>query len=217
GTTLTIDSFTDSIYWPAGAIVEDGTNCATPALVTINSGPKQYTIVCTDNDSSTLYGNVGMPDSWDGGTFTYRVYWTTAAGGSSQTVAWDLQARAFADDDPLDAAQGTAIEVTDIWIANDDVHITSESSALTVAGSPAGATITDVPATISTNTVIVIAPRTTAAARRWKGPPVACDAFSICRAWSIISRFSLPDSGMVLPSAVRSQPEMDRHHQTKRE
>ena len=44
---------------------------------------------------------------------------------------------AFANDNPMDTAVGTAQNVTDTWIADDDLHVTSYSSAITIAGSPA--------------------------------------------------------------------------------
>jgi len=44
---------------------------------------------------------------------------------------------AFSDDDALDTAFGTEQVVTDTLIATGDVHWTSESSAVTIAGSPA--------------------------------------------------------------------------------
>lgn len=69
-----------SVYFPAGALSTDGTQCAAPAEVTINSGAKRWTIICADNDASTIYGEVEMPDAWDGGT-------VTAMGSFVQTAA----------------------------------------------------------------------------------------------------------------------------------
>ena len=39
-------------------------------------------------------------------------------------------------DDAMDTAFGTAQNVTDTWIADNDLHVTSYSSAITIAGSP---------------------------------------------------------------------------------
>ena len=36
----------------------------------------------------------------------------------------------------MDTAVGTAQNVTDTWIADDDLHVTSYSSAITIGGSP---------------------------------------------------------------------------------
>lgn len=59
-----------SVFFPAGALSTDGTQCAAPAEATINSGAKRWTIICADNDASTIYGEADMPSAWDGGTVT---------------------------------------------------------------------------------------------------------------------------------------------------
>jgi len=75
-----ITSIVDTIVWDAAGITADGTQCADPAKVQINSGPRQYTIICTDNDASFMFGHVLMPDSWDAGTVSFSLeYLQTAA------------------------------------------------------------------------------------------------------------------------------------------
>jgi hypothetical protein len=76
-----------------------------------------------------------LPSNYSGGTVTARFYWTAASG--SGTVIWRLSGRALADDDALDTATGTAQSVTDTLLAAEDMHITSATPAVTVAGSPA--------------------------------------------------------------------------------
>jgi len=61
-----------SIDFSAGALSTDGTQCAAPAEVTINSGAKRWTVICADNDASTAYGEIVMPDSWDASTVTFE-------------------------------------------------------------------------------------------------------------------------------------------------
>lgn len=81
-----------------------------------------------------------MPENYDGGTITYAVEWktdssdTVSAGG----VSFFLQGVSITDNDTWDTAFGTAIEVNDDWITADDYHLSAESSAVTIAGSPAG-------------------------------------------------------------------------------
>lgn len=77
-----------------------------------------------------------VPDDYDGGTLTFKVMWTAASG--SGDVVWGLQGRAYTNDDALDQSWGTAQTVTDTLITANDVHISPESSALTLAGSPDG-------------------------------------------------------------------------------
>lgn len=77
---------------------------------------------------------VWMPDSWDGGTITFRASWTAASGTGN--VIWGLQARCLGNDDAIDDTWGTAQTLTDGLIATGDMHISSESSAITIAGTP---------------------------------------------------------------------------------
>jgi len=79
-----------------------------------------------------------MPSSWNGGTLLFRVIWTAAAGGEADTVNFVLKGRAYADGDAIDQAAGTGVAVTDTWQADGDMHYTPWSTAVTLAGSPAG-------------------------------------------------------------------------------
>jgi hypothetical protein len=79
-----------------------------------------------------------LPNNWTAGTITVTFYWS--AGSSSGDVVWRAAARALADDDALDTARGTAQSVTDTLLAVGDMHISSATSAITVAGSPTSGT-----------------------------------------------------------------------------
>ncbi len=137
GTTLAIDSFTDSVYWPAGAMVEDGSNCATPALVTINSGPKQWTVICTDNDSSTLDGHATMPDSWDGGTVTFElVYIQTAA--DTDALNSDIFAQCRGAGETPDTNWGGEVAIDDAAVTGSNANDHTTSAAVTPDGTCAG-------------------------------------------------------------------------------
>ena len=67
----------------------------------------------------------------------FKLYWTNTAGLTTETIDFDLAAVALADDGAIDAAVGTAVNVTDTWIAQGDLHVSSQSAAMTVGGSPA--------------------------------------------------------------------------------
>ncbi len=79
-----------------------------------------------------------LPNNYNNGTITARFYWTAASGSGG--VAWGIQGRAFANDDALDTAAGTAQLVTDTLIAANDMHVTSATSAVTIGGTPAANT-----------------------------------------------------------------------------
>jgi len=78
-----------------------------------------------------------LPKDWDGGTITYRVYWTSLD-ATSGSAKFSLSGRAFADSDTVDQAMGTAIDLDDTFLTAGDIHITAESNAVTIAGSPTG-------------------------------------------------------------------------------
>ena len=79
-----------------------------------------------------------VPNNWNNGTITARFYWTAST--SSGDVVWGIQARAFANDDALDTAAGTAQTVTDTLTATNDMCVTSATSAVTIGGTPAANT-----------------------------------------------------------------------------
>ena len=86
--------------------------------------------------------NWSTPGNWNAGTVRFKLYWTNTGGSAAQTIDFDLQAYAFSDDDALDTAFGTAQNVTDTYIANNDIHVSAYSSAITIGGTPvAGDTV----------------------------------------------------------------------------
>lgn len=80
---------------------------------------------------------ISLPRNFNNGTITVKFYWTGASG--SGDVTWGLAAGAYSDNDLLTTALGTAQEVTDTFLGADRSHITSLTSAITIAGNPADA------------------------------------------------------------------------------
>ena len=78
---------------------------------------------------------VVMPSNWNAGTVTAKFHWTASTG--SGAVVWALSGRAYADNNALDQATGTAQTVTDTLLTVNYEHITAATSAITLAGSPA--------------------------------------------------------------------------------
>ncbi len=128
----------ETMWVPASAMYGPTTNPADAAQVEttatrpdlkvfdFDAGTKQYTQF-----------TVAMPKSWNEGTVTYQVYWSPSTTNTGNCI-FGVQGVACADNDTIDVAYGTAIEVTDAGIGTvEDQQITSESSAMTVAGSPA--------------------------------------------------------------------------------
>lgn len=76
-------------------------------------------------------------EGWDAGTVSFKLVWTNAAGLTTETVDFDLAGYSYANDDAIDVAMGTAQNVTDTWIAQNDIHYSGFSSAITLGGTPA--------------------------------------------------------------------------------
>ena len=128
-----------SIWVPASAMSPTESNgCASLANVETTAGRPDMRVLDFDATADEhAQFEIAFPDSWNEGTLTYLVYWTSAA-ADTDGVAWGLQAVAVGNSDTIDVAYGTAVVVTDDFdSAAEDCMITAESAALTVAGSPA--------------------------------------------------------------------------------
>lgn len=92
-----------------------------------------------DSDEFAQWAEIAMPTDWDGGTITAGSVWTCAAssGSTGETVCLGLRGRSWGDGEAIDQALGTAQFVTDTWQADKDVHISAQSAAITLAGTPA--------------------------------------------------------------------------------
>lgn len=120
----------------AAAMVASTTNGADAN--TTETGSNDVMLATMDYDPGTEeYAQFmfPMPKSWDEGTITVQFIWTADSG--SGNVIWGIQAVAISEADPLDAAWGTAQEVTDTLTTAGDNHTSSFTSAMTVGGSPA--------------------------------------------------------------------------------
>jgi hypothetical protein len=133
-----IDTIVESMYWPAGSLSSDGTQCADPAEATINSGPKQWTIICTDNDASVMYGQVIMPDSWDAGDLYFELAYVQTAADTS-ALEWDIYAQCRGATETVNNTWESAVNVIDSGVTGSNaVDHTTNSSAVTCASDAAG-------------------------------------------------------------------------------
>jgi hypothetical protein len=93
-----------------------------------------------DFDASTAeYAqfSIAMPKSWNLGTVTYQVFWSPSNTNTGDCI-FGLQGVSCTEGDTADVVFGTAQEVTDAGIGTiEDVQMSSASSAMTIAGSPA--------------------------------------------------------------------------------
>ena len=129
----------ETIFVPAAACQPTASNgCAALQNVETTAGRPDMQVLDFDASSDEhAQFQVAFPKSWNEGTVTFQVFWTTAA-TDTDGVAWGLQGVAVSDNDTIDVAYGSAVVVTDDALsAAEDLCVTAESSALTIGGSPA--------------------------------------------------------------------------------
>jgi len=123
---------------PASAMVSNTTNG--PSIGVTETATNKVMLRTLDFDTTTQEGAqflIPMPKGWNEGTVTFQPVWTASAGSAADTVVWELRAVALSDDDAADTAFGTGQTSSDALIATGDIHIGPESSAITIAGTPA--------------------------------------------------------------------------------
>jgi hypothetical protein len=126
------------MWIPANALYLPTTNPADAASVETTATRPELKVL--DFDASTAqYAQfaIAMPKSWNLGTVTYQVFWSPSTTNTGNCI-FGLQGVSCSEGDTADVAFGTAQEVTDAGIGTvEDVQMTSASSAMTIAGSPA--------------------------------------------------------------------------------
>lgn len=128
-----------SVWIPASAMSPATTSgCAPLAQVELTAGrPELVVLDFSGTTDEFAHFSFSFPPAWDLGTVTAQFYYTVSAAVAT-TVKWDLQAVACADSDTIDVAFGTLQSVTDTFLnATNDQAITSATSAITIAGTPA--------------------------------------------------------------------------------
>jgi len=129
----------ETIWVPAVAMYPNTTNgCAALAQVELSNGPEIKTLDFDKDSDENAQFAVAFPKSWNEGTVTFQVFFT-ADSTNSGTVSWDLAGVACSDNDTINVAFGTAVAPTakaHSGTAN-DLDVTAESGALTIAGTPA--------------------------------------------------------------------------------
>ena len=129
---------TETIFIPSTAMYGTETNGADSQTVEPTATRPDLKVL--DFDASTQeYAQfaIAMPKSWNLGTVTFQAFWSPSNTDTGNCI-FGLQGVGVANDDTADIAFGTAAEVTDAGGgAVEDVLVTSASSAITIAGTPA--------------------------------------------------------------------------------
>ena len=128
----------ETMWIPATAFYLPTTNPADAASVETTAIRPELKVL--DFDASTAqYAQfaIAMPKSWNLGTVTYQVFWSPSSTNTGNCI-FGVQGVSCSEGDTADVAFGTAVEVTDAGIGTvEDVQMTAESGAITIAGSPA--------------------------------------------------------------------------------
>ena len=128
----------ESIWVPANAMYPNSTNgCADIAQTELGNGPELKTLDFDKDSDEFAQFAVAFPKSWNEGTITYQAFFT-AASTNTGDVDWTLAGTALADNGSLNTAFGTAVATTGKAHSGtvNDLDVTAESGAVTIAGSP---------------------------------------------------------------------------------
>ena len=128
----------ETIWVPASAMYPNTTNgCADLEQVELSNGPEIKTLDFDKDSDENAQFAVAFPKSWNEGTVTFQAYFT-ADSTNTGTVSWVLAGVSIADNDSINTAFGTGVAPTakaHSGTAN-DLDVTAESGAVTIAGSP---------------------------------------------------------------------------------
>lgn len=130
----------DTIWVPASQITPTTTDGADTEIHEYPSNDMNHEVLLYDGLAQDEHADfdIVLPDSWDLGTLKFKVYWSNghADANTDEYVEFFLAAGARSNDDALDATLGSAINVEDQLISDDDLHVTGASAALTIGGTP---------------------------------------------------------------------------------
>lgn len=127
-----------SLWIPAAAMRYRTTNGAAPGAVEMSTNKNMF--VTLDFDTTTqefAQFAIRMPKQWNESTVTFAPVWSHAATTTNFGVAFGLAGVAISNDDAGDVTFGTAQTSVDTGGTTNDIYEGPESSAITIAGSPA--------------------------------------------------------------------------------
>ena len=128
----------ETIWVPASAMQPTTSNgCSALTTVETTSGRPDMVVLDFDKDSDEFAQfSVAFPKSWNEGTVTFQFFWSGIAATTGVTLG--LQGVAVGDNDTIDVVYGTAVLVDDdAQGAVEEMLVSAESAAITIAGSPA--------------------------------------------------------------------------------
>ena len=128
----------ESIWVPASAMQPTTSNgCSALTTVETTSGRPDLVVLDFDKDSDEFAQfSVAFPKSWNEGTVTFQFFWSGLA--ATTGVVMKLEGVAVGNNSTIDVAYGTAVSLLDdAQGAVEELNVSAESTAVTIAGSPA--------------------------------------------------------------------------------
>jgi hypothetical protein len=126
-----------TIWVPATAMTTRTTLGANIGLTQTSNYVMLATMDFSSAQDEFVQFTVQMPKSWDESTVTARFVWSHATASTNFGVVWGLQGTAFSNADSLNAAFSGTTTVGDTGGTADVCYISDETSAITIAGTPA--------------------------------------------------------------------------------
>ena len=130
----------ESIWIPAAAMYPSTTNpCSDLTQVettALRPDLKVLDFAAAADDFAQF--SIAFPKSYNLGTITYQPFWTVT-GTNTGTVVWQLGGVAITNDESINTAFGTLVATTALAHSgtSNDLMVSAESGAVTIAGSPA--------------------------------------------------------------------------------
>ena len=127
----------ETIWVPAVAMYPNTTAGAEAAQVELSNGPEIKTLDFDKDSDENAQFAVAFPKSWNAGTVTFQAFFT-ATSTNTGTAKFVLAGVALADNGDLNTAFGTAVGPAAKAHSgtSNDLDVTAESGAVTIAGSP---------------------------------------------------------------------------------
>lgn len=141
--TIFLKSGKQTMWIPAAAMYPNTTaGCSALTQVELTNGPELKCLDFDDGATESAQFTVAFPKSWNEGTVTFKAYWCSTA-TDTDGVSWGLRACGMNDNETINLAFGTQIVVDDAnQGAANELMVTAESSAITIAGTPAAEDLT---------------------------------------------------------------------------
>jgi len=126
-----------TIWVPSNAMTPTESNGAARATVETTSGRPDMQVLDFDKDSDEFAQfSIAFPKQYNLGTVTFQFFWSGLA--ATTGVSMSLEAVAMNDNETIDVAYGTAVVVDDdAQGAVEELLVSAESGAITIAGTPA--------------------------------------------------------------------------------